>query len=134
MQGALLSIEDRNGNRTTYHYDHQGLLISIGESMGRVVTFAYDAAGRIVDVTDWDGRTWHYTYDAAGDLVAARSPLVTGTPNGNDFPAGKTTAYTYSFGFADERLNHNLLTIVAPNEATSGIPRAAVSSESSPGA
>lgn len=121
-QGALLSVEDRAGNRRTYHYDHQGLLTSIVDSMGRVVALAYDGAGRIVDVIDWAGRTWHYTYGAAGDLVAARSPLVTGTPNGNDFPAGKTTAYTYSFGFADDRLNHNLLTIVAPNEAVTGVP------------
>ena len=42
------------------------------------------------------------------------TPIVTGTPNGNDFPSGKTTVYTYSTGFADELLNHNLLTITDP--------------------
>ena len=50
-----------------------------------------------------------------------RSPAVTGTPNGNDFPTGKTTRYTYSSGFGDPRLNHNLLSVTAPNEvATAG--------------
>ena len=46
-----------------------------------------------------------------GDLMSVTTPIVIGTPNGNDFPDGKTTSYTYSEGFADERLNHNLLTI-----------------------
>ena len=49
-----------------------------------------------------------------GDLRSVTTPVVNGTPNGNDFPDGKTTIYTYSTGFADERLNHNLLTITDP--------------------
>jgi YD repeat-containing protein len=36
---------------------------------------------------------------------------VVGTPTLNDFPAGKTTTYTYSKGLPDERLNHNLLSV-----------------------
>src|SRR5262249_7648225 len=37
-----------------------------------------------------------------------------------DFPQGKTEAYTYSSGLSDEKLNHNLLTITAPNEVADG--------------
>ena len=43
------------------------------------------------------------------------TPAVTGTCTGNDFPDGKTTVYTYSKGFDDDRLNHNLLTITDPS-------------------
>src|SRR5437764_13311881 len=46
------------------------------------------------------------------------------TLNGNYFPHGKAWRYAYSDGFADDRLNHNLLTITAPNEVVaSGLPR-----------
>ena len=60
-----------------------------------------------------------------GDLKSATTPVVMDTPNGNDFPNGKTTTYTYSTGFADERLNSNLLTITDgrrndPNDPTFG--------------
>jgi len=50
-----------------------------------------------------------------GDLKTVTSPPVTGTPNGNDFPFGKTTTYTYSTGFADERENHLLLSVMDAN-------------------
>ena len=49
-----------------------------------------------------------------GDLKSVTTPAVVGTPNGNDFPNGKTTTYTYTTGFLDESLNHNLLTITDP--------------------
>ena len=32
-----------------------------------------------------------YAYDIEGDLVSSRTPTVTGTPGGNDYPSGKTT-------------------------------------------
>lgn len=122
VQGALESIEHRKGDRISLLYDHQGLLTTAVDSLGRSVDFAYDDAGRMTSVTDFDGRSWVYGYDAAGDLVTARSPVVTGTPNGNDFPAGKTTTYSYTGGSADPRLNHCMETIVNPNEETSGTP------------
>ena len=71
---------------------------------------------------DFAGRTIRYKYDLHGNLVAVTSPAVTGTPNGNDFPEGKTCQYTYSSGYADPRLNHNLLSITVANEVASGGP------------
>ena len=45
----------------------------------------------ISSVTDFTGRQVVYTYDANLDLRSARSPVVAGTPNNNNFSAGKTT-------------------------------------------
>src|SRR5213078_2961391 len=53
-------------------------------------------------------------------------PAVTGTPDGNDFPGGKTTRYNYIrqadipasiTGVDRARLLHDLTAIEAPNEA-----------------
>ncbi len=71
-------------------------------------------------MTDFSGRVVRLTYDANGDLVSITTPAVTGTPNGNDFPQGKTTRFAYTSGFSDQRLNHNLTTIIAPNEVADG--------------
>lgn len=120
VEGVLEGVEDRNGNRISFLYDHQGLLVSVVESLGREIGFAYDASGRLTSVTDFSGRTVVYAYDAAGRLTSARTPTVTGTPNGNDFPAGKTTRYAYSSGFADPRLVDDLLSITSPAEGTAG--------------
>ena len=54
--------------------------------------------------------------------MEVRSPIVENTPNGNDFLEGKTTRYTYSSGFSNEALNHNLLTVTRPNEVANGGP------------
>lgn len=130
--GKLASIVDRNGNTMTFSYDAQGRLVTIMDTLGRPITVSYNAQGYIAAVTDFTGRAVTYTYydgttsgGSAGDLQSASSPAVVGTPNGNDFPNGKTTTYTYSAGFADERLNHNLLTITDgrrndPNDPTFG--------------
>jgi YD repeat-containing protein len=116
--GRIASISDRNGNTMLFAYDAQGRLTTITDTLQRNVSVAYDGTGHILSVTDFAGRAVHYAYYAAGDaggsagdLKSATTPAVVGTPNGNDCPAGKTTVYTYSRGFADERLNHNLLSI-----------------------
>jgi hypothetical protein len=109
-----LAFSDRNANTISFAYEvGTGKLLAITDTLGRVVTVAW-SGNRVASVTDFAGRTVAYAYyqpneagGNPGDLKSARSPLVTGTPNGNDFPLGKTTTYTYSTGFADERLNHN---------------------------
>ena len=86
--------------------------------------FAYDS-GRLVSVQDFSGRMVKFDYytggmlgGSLGDLASVTSPPVTGTPNGNDFPDGKTMRYTYSTGSPDEQLNHNLLTVTDPKNQT----------------
>lgn len=120
--GKILEMRDRNDNAMTFHYDAQRQLIRVNDTLGRDIRYQYDSAGRLTEVQDYIGRTLRFTYDSRGDLVETTTPAVTGTPNGNDFPLGKTTRYTYSFGFSDERLNHNLLTVTRPNEVAGGGP------------
>lgn len=123
-QGKAFAIVDRNGNTLSFGYDAQGRLVQIVDTLGRSYQVAYVPGRDLIDyVEDFGGRRVAYAYDANDNLVSVTSPAVTGTSTGNDFPAGKTTRYTYSSGFGDERLNHNLLTIVDgrrndPNDPT----------------
>ncbi|MCA9244155.1 MAG: RHS repeat protein [Phycisphaerales bacterium] len=117
-EGKLSAIVDTNGNTMTFSYDVSGRLSTITDTLNRQITIAHNPAGRISSVTDFAGRQVQYAYygasdpnGAEGDLKSVTSPAVTGTPNGNDFPSGKTTTYTYSRGFANVALNHNLLSI-----------------------
>lgn len=118
----MTELSDRNGNRMRFEYNGQGQLIRVLDTFGRPIVYRYNSERRLAEVEDFTGRKIRFEYDRNGDLVAETSPAVTGTPNGNDFPAGKTTRYRYSSGFSDPRLNHNLLEVIAPNEAASGGP------------
>jgi RHS repeat-associated protein len=123
--GKLRRSVDRNGNAMQFGYDAMGRLTTVTDTLGRDVTIAYNGDGLIASLTDFTGRQVLYTYygaDESGgsprDLKTVTTMAVTGTPNGNDFPQGKTWTYTYSRGFQDERLNHNLLTITDPKGQT----------------
>ena len=125
--GRIKESIDRHGNKLQFFYDGLGRLASITDTLNRNIVVAYNGQGFISDISDYDGRTWHYEYYGvaepggnAGDLKSCRTPLITGTPNGNDFPLGKTISYTYSKGFSDPNLNGNLLTVTdgRRNDAT----------------
>jgi RHS repeat-associated protein len=128
--GRLSSIVDRNGNAMSFDYDAQGRLVTIHDTLDtpshdRDMTISYNGDGFIASVTDYIGRSVSYQYYDGiepggnfGDLKSATGPPVVGTPNGNDFPGGKTTTYTYSTGFSDPRLNHNLLSMTDPKGQT----------------
>jgi YD repeat-containing protein len=110
--GKLAGIQDRNGNALALDYDGSGRLTQVTDTLGRVHVLHYTPQGRIASVTDSTGRAITYTYYAdgetggsLGDLKSVTSPPVTGTPNGNDFPDGKTVSYTYTAGHADDRAN-----------------------------
>ena len=121
VAGAIKSREDRFGSKTTYHYDNNGLLTRVVDTFGREISYEYTfvqgdlaASGRLRRVTDFEGREVQYTHDAEGNLITVRSPVVLATPNGDTFPSGKTTRYSYTSGFSDQRLNGNLLSITDP--------------------
>jgi RHS repeat-associated protein len=128
--GKISAITDRNGNSLTFDYDSSGRLITVHDTLdtsenSREIAIAYNSSGHIESVTDWTGRQVKYQYysigdpnGSVGDLKSVTTPAIEDTPTGNDFPEGKTTTYTYSRGFADERLNHNLLTITDPKGQT----------------
>jgi RHS repeat-associated protein len=116
--GRIGEMRDRNGNAMSFQYDTGGQLIGVVDTLDREIAYFYNASGLLTDVVDFTGRTVHYEYyldgdegGGAGDLKSVTYPAVVGTPNGNDFPEGKTWTYTYSTGFQDARFNHNLLTV-----------------------
>lgn len=122
--GRLESVEDERGNRIRYLYDHQNLLTQVVDTLGRTMTYTYTSDGHIATISDPTARLVVYEYQSDGSvsrLVSVRSPIVTGTPNGNDFPSGKITSYRYSDGFSNSRLNGNLLSIVTPEQHGSGV-------------
>jgi RHS repeat-associated protein len=130
----ITEAADRNGNRLRYTYNAAGQLVRILDTAGRPIAFRYDASGHLIEVEDFAGRRVRYGYDANGNLVSATLPPILGTPNGNDFPEGTTTRYRYTAGSADERLNHKLVEITAPNEtAAGGPPRVKVEYDTRPG-
>jgi YD repeat-containing protein len=109
----------------TFAYDGAGRLTTITDTLGRPIQVSYDFDGFISTVTDFIGRQVRYEHYQAGqpggsfgDLRSSTSPVVIGTPNGNDFPAGKTTIYTYSEDLFPEERNHNLLTVTDPRVIT----------------
>ena len=110
--GKIASDIDRNGNALTYAYNGAGQLASVADALNRTNRFFYNGSGQLTNVTDFAGRTVTYTYDVHGDLHSMTTPAITGTPNGNNFPNGKTVTYLYTSGFADDRLNHNLTAII----------------------
>ncbi|NKB23502.1 MAG: hypothetical protein GKR87_03800 [Kiritimatiellae bacterium] len=114
----MLSMTNRNSNRIQFEYDAAGLLTNIINTLNRSISITYNANGFIQAVTDFSGRSITYQYyngtepgGMLGDLKSVTTPAVTGTPTGNGFPNGKTITYTYTTGFSDDRLNHNLLTM-----------------------
>ena len=117
-QGRLVSHVDRNGNTMSFNYDADDRLVEVIDTLGRRIEFGYYDTGRLASVTDFTGREVQYRYDPNGDLVSVRSPVVTGTSTGNDFPGGKVRRYVYSSGFDEDSdprlaaLNHNLLEII----------------------
>ena len=119
--GRLTRREDRVGNGIELLYTNvNGLVSHARDEFGRAVTFTYDGLDRLQRVRDFAGRETVYTYDGSGNLTAVRTPVVTNTVTGNDFPAGKTERYAYDTANPDSRLAHNLLRIIAPNETHDG--------------
>ncbi len=118
--GRLEAVIDRSGNRLAIEPDAGGRIAAVRDPMGRRVEYSWDAVGRIREVRDFAGRRVFFEYDGDGNLASATGPAVIGTPNGNDFPAGRKVRYVYREGSGDRRLDHNLLEAFAPNEARPG--------------
>jgi len=125
--GKIQQIQDRNGNTMQFQYDAQGRLQAIFDTLGRQIQVAYNVNNLITTITDFTGRQVAYSYyqngDAGGaarDLRSARSPIVfvAAPADHNNFPAGKTTTYTYSINAAHPSLNGNMLTITDPKGQT----------------
>ncbi len=88
-------------------------LANVTDTFGRLVKYTYGGNGRLSQILDFRGRTMSLFYDRNDNLADVTGPVVTGTPNGNDFPNGKTIRYGYD-------LNNKILTITSPNEVANG--------------
>ncbi|MEM7167458.1 MAG: DUF6531 domain-containing protein [Planctomycetota bacterium] len=126
IAGLLAAMRDRHGNTLMITRNSFGNIVRIVDTQDRLYTVGYSngtaandyndgtADQRITTVTDFRGRIVTYAYDTEDRLAAVTTPAVTGTPNGNDYPLGKTTLYSYTSGNIDPLLNHNLLCEVQP--------------------
>src|SRR5262249_49156310 len=133
-QSEMTSMADRENNTMRFQYNALGQLATVLDTLGRPIQYTYDGVGQLTEVRDYNNRSVRYTYDAAGELVGVTTPAVTGTPNANDYPQGKTERYTYTNQQPDERLNHLLQTVTAPNEvALGGPPRLVYTYDMTPG-
>lgn len=123
--GRLAAIKDANGNAMQFFYQ-DGRLTSITDTLHRTYQVGWQD-DRIVSLTDFTGRTVEYSYyefqeegGYFGQLRSVRSPVITGTVTGNDFPNGRLTLYRYE-GSRDHRaLYGNLTAIIRPNQAKAG--------------
>jgi RHS repeat-associated protein len=71
-QNQLASVQDRNGNTTSYGYDSAGRLQQITDPVGLMTTLAY--AGSTVTITDPAQRVTTLHLDGAGNLVQITNP------------------------------------------------------------
>lgn len=126
-RSQMTALSDRDGDTMRFQYDEQGRLSVVLDTLGRAIDYHYNVEGRLASIEDFSGRQVSFGFDANADLISVTSPAVTGTPNGNDFPTGKTTNYGYEQGHPKAIDNHNLNAIYAPNEvASAGAPRVSV--------
>lgn len=119
-KGRLTGLTTANVASLVFSVAATGTVSQARCDLGGVISFGYDENGRLTTITDFSGREVRYTYDAEGNLITARSPVVTNTPNGNDFPEGKTELYVYDTNNPDPDLAHNLVRITAPSEVADG--------------
>lgn len=66
--GALTSVQDRNGNALSLSRSGSGALTNVADAAGRGVAFRYDGAGLLTNVADWAGRSVTYGYTNVGGL------------------------------------------------------------------
>jgi RHS repeat-associated protein len=118
--GRLLKKSDRFGNQLTLEYNNEGRLVTVYDPYLRPLHFFYDDQGLLIRLEDFGGRQVVYEYNESQELVSATTHAVTNTPNGNDFPFGKTTRYTYACSTQKRELCHNLLTVTRPMEVLDG--------------
>jgi RHS repeat-associated protein len=89
--GRLVTLQDRNSNRTVLTYSG-GNLTQITDPVGRSVNLAYDSSNRITSATDPIGRVWKYTYEGTPGVLG-----VPGLTTVTD-PLGFVEKYVYIIG------------------------------------
>jgi len=110
---VLAFVIDTMGREIRYRYFASSDQTVGGRQIG-IASNNSGAFGRLAEISDFKGdiffsdnnasedfagqtnnRTFKFDYDSEGHLVRCSEPAITGTPNGNDFPNGKTFRYRY---------------------------------------
>ncbi|MCH8148591.1 MAG: RHS repeat protein [Planctomycetes bacterium] len=121
INATHVSVTDMEPNQNG---DQINLLVNINDVFSIIRGFqGFEYPGPDIDLCPDTPATPGGPRGNFGDLKSVTTPVVENTaefpiPAGHDYPDGKTTVYTYSTGFADDRLNHNLLTITDPKGQT----------------
>lgn len=108
LKGYLISITDRNENKTTLNYAN-GLLTNITDSISRQITLSYNGNGKISDITDFTGRVWRYEYDSYGNLISYKDAV-----QSQDTDTANATRYEYYSGQHNPANEHNLKRVTHP--------------------
>ncbi|MFF3920173.1 LamG-like jellyroll fold domain-containing protein [Streptomyces sp. NPDC001852] len=87
--GDKTSVDDPDGNITTYTYDARAEQVAVSDSaytppgsttsITPTTTTQYNAAGQVSQVTDGNGNTTSYTYTQLGNLAQVVQPAVNGS-------------------------------------------------------
>lgn len=72
--GKLVSIQQRNGLKTTLKYNAQNQLMRVTHPYGRTLKFNYDAVGHLASIDTSGGERFLLAYDANGNLVSLTYP------------------------------------------------------------
>lgn len=103
-EGRLSTLEDGNGNATSYAYDPVGNVVAVTAADGSVSRTTYDEAGIAVSKTNAENHTTRFERDADGNVTQTISPLNATTTSTYDAagnrvsltdPLNHTTAYEY---------------------------------------
>jgi len=105
--GKLASIEDANGNATSFSYSGSDLTM-VTDTAGRSLSLGY-TSGKLTSVTDPESRVWSLSYDGSGRLYRVTDPTLSGSSYYTEFGynsnnnvssytnrLGKTWTYQYA--------------------------------------
>ena len=73
VNGLLLSLTNRVGQRQLLEYDSDFRLVKVSDDFGHSLNFMYDPIGRLVAITGSFG-IYSYTYDTAENLISVGYP------------------------------------------------------------
>lgn len=104
--GSLLSLTDRNGNKTTLNYAWGGTLTAVTDPFGRVLTITTNANGQVLSISDALGMIATYNYGLDATLLAVTYADNSGFQFSYD-GAARLTSVTNAIGNVVESHNYD---------------------------
>jgi RHS repeat-associated protein len=123
--GKLISLADRNANRTLLTYDVNGRLLSVTDAFGRAITVTTNNSGLVLALGDSLGTIASYAYGGSSELLTVNYPdnsgyrfAYTGVPNGLAL-----ASVTDALGDIIEQHNYDSLGRANSSEVQGGVER-----------